>query len=93
MSRLYAGYHGYSAMADNGNRSVIWKLISFTFAMITLPIGTYFFTVNFVFKGKLFMRGLELALTLPRQRNMGGWFGSTHGERGLDCICNHGIQR
>lgn len=39
-------------MADNGNRSVIWKLMSFTFAMITLPIGTYFFTVNFVFQGK-----------------------------------------
>ena len=33
--------------------SVIWKLMSFTFAMITLPIGTYFFSVNFVFQGKL----------------------------------------
>jgi hypothetical protein len=29
--------------------------MSFTFAMITLPIGTYFFTVNFVFQGELFM--------------------------------------
>lgn len=25
--------------------------MSFTFAMITLPIGTYFFTVNYVFGG------------------------------------------
>jgi len=33
------------------DRSVIWKLMSFTFAMITLPIGTYFFTVNWVFQG------------------------------------------
>jgi hypothetical protein len=32
-------------------RSVIFKLMSFTFAMITLPIGSYFFTVNFVFNG------------------------------------------
>ena len=31
--------------------SVIWKLMSFTFAMITLPISTYFFSVNFVFGG------------------------------------------
>jgi hypothetical protein len=29
--------------------------MSFTFAMITLPIGTYFFTVNFVFQGGLYM--------------------------------------
>jgi hypothetical protein len=34
-------------------RSVIWKLMSFTFAMITLPIGTYFFSVSYVFRGKL----------------------------------------
>ncbi|KAL7778964.1 hypothetical protein CFE70_008467 [Pyrenophora teres f. teres 0-1] len=33
--------------------SVIWKLMSFTFAMVTLPIGTYFFTVNWVFRGGL----------------------------------------
>lgn len=31
--------------------SVIFKLMSFTFAMITLPIGTYFFTNAYVFKG------------------------------------------
>lgn len=32
-------------------RAVIFKLLGFTFAMITLPIGTYFMTVNTVFKG------------------------------------------
>jgi hypothetical protein len=31
---------------------VIFKLMSFTFAMITLPIGTYFFTNAYVFNGK-----------------------------------------
>ncbi|KAF2252777.1 vacuolar ATPase assembly integral membrane protein VMA21 [Trematosphaeria pertusa] len=31
--------------------SVIWKLLSFTFAMITLPIGSYFFTLKYVFNG------------------------------------------
>ena len=30
---------------------VIFKLMSFTFAMITLPIGTYFFTNAYVFNG------------------------------------------
>ncbi|OMP87516.1 Vacuolar ATPase assembly integral membrane protein VMA21, partial [Diplodia seriata] len=32
-------------------RHVIFKLLGFTFAMITLPIGTYFMTVNTIFKG------------------------------------------
>ncbi|PVI03725.1 hypothetical protein DM02DRAFT_520060 [Periconia macrospinosa] len=31
--------------------SVIWTLLSFTFAMVTLPIGTYFFTVKYIFNG------------------------------------------
>ncbi|KAF2035840.1 hypothetical protein EK21DRAFT_106677 [Setomelanomma holmii] len=42
--------------------SVIWKLMSFTFAMITLPIGTYFFTVNFVFRGNATYAGGLAAL-------------------------------
>lgn len=31
---------------------VILKLLGFTLAMIVLPIGTYFATVDFLFKGK-----------------------------------------
>lgn len=31
---------------------VIVKLLAFTFAMIVVPIGSYFVTVNTVFKGK-----------------------------------------
>ncbi|KDN67041.1 putative VMA21-like domain-containing protein [Colletotrichum sublineola] len=32
---------------------VIMKLLGFTFAMIVLPIGTYFATVDFIFRGGL----------------------------------------
>ncbi|KAF2403804.1 vacuolar ATPase assembly integral membrane protein [Trichodelitschia bisporula] len=31
--------------------NVIVKLLSFTFAMVTLPIGSYFFTLNSLFNG------------------------------------------
>jgi len=39
--------HGLTA-----DRSVIAKLLGFTFAMITLPIGSYFVSVNMLFGGK-----------------------------------------
>lgn len=39
--------------APDFSSGVIFKLMSFTFAMITLPIGTYFFTNAYVFKGAL----------------------------------------
>ena len=42
------------ASSSSFHRSVIWTLLSFTFAMFTLPIGTYFFTVKFVFAGRVF---------------------------------------
>ncbi|KAF2739317.1 hypothetical protein EJ04DRAFT_356849 [Polyplosphaeria fusca] len=42
--------------------SVIWKLLSFTFAMITLPIGTYFFTLNLVFRGNATYSGAMAAV-------------------------------
>jgi hypothetical protein len=34
--------------------SVIYKLLGFTFAMIILPIGSYFVTANTIFKGRYF---------------------------------------
>jgi hypothetical protein len=47
--------------------------MSFTFAMITLPIGTYFFTVNFVFQGKhLVMRPRELLTLCPGNATYAG---------------------
>jgi VMA21-like domain len=33
------------------SRSVIYKLLGFTLAMVVAPIGTYFMTVNMLFKG------------------------------------------
>lgn len=33
------------------NRSVIYKLLAFTVGMVVLPIGSYFLTVNTVFRG------------------------------------------
>jgi len=50
-------------------RSVIWKLLSFTFAMVTLPIGTYFFTVNYVFNGSSPIRTPTRLVTNSRQGN------------------------
>lgn len=41
------------AKKQNKNRDVILKLLAFTFAMIVVPIGSYFVTVNRVFNGKL----------------------------------------
>lgn len=33
------------------SRSVIYKLLAFTFAMVVFPISSYFLTVNTIFKG------------------------------------------
>lgn len=33
------------------SRSVIFKLLAFTFAMVVFPIGSYFLTVNTIFTG------------------------------------------
>ncbi|KAF2088217.1 vacuolar ATPase assembly integral membrane protein VMA21, partial [Saccharata proteae CBS 121410] len=41
---------------------VIAKLLGFTFAMITLPIGTYFLAVNTVLKGHTTWAGALAAI-------------------------------
>ncbi|GKT42372.1 vacuolar basic amino acid transporter 2 [Colletotrichum spaethianum] len=41
---------------------VILKLLGFTFAMIVLPIGTYFATVDFLFKGNSTFAGALAAV-------------------------------
>ena len=43
--RLWRLTHMHSA------RDVIYKLLAFTMAMISVPIGGYFLTVNTIFKG------------------------------------------
>ncbi|KAK3054263.1 vacuolar ATPase assembly integral membrane protein vma21 [Extremus antarcticus] len=42
--------------------SVIFKLLAFTAAMIVLPIGSYFATVNTVFKGNATWAGATAAI-------------------------------
>ncbi|POS71972.1 hypothetical protein DHEL01_v209635 [Diaporthe helianthi] len=41
---------------------VIVKLLAFTFAMIVVPIGSYFVTVNTVFKGNSTFAGATAAI-------------------------------
>lgn len=48
---LHFTYHHNSHELTTQQRSVIAKLLGFTFAMITLPIGSYFMTLNSVFGG------------------------------------------
>ncbi|KAK2610985.1 hypothetical protein N8I77_004369 [Diaporthe amygdali] len=43
-------------------RDVIAKLLAFTFAMIVVPIGSYFLTVNTVFKGNSTFAGATAAI-------------------------------
>lgn len=64
------------------NSSVIWKLMGFTFAMIALPIGTYFFSVNFVFNGmnqSMVRVSVVLILTVFRECNLRRRFGRLNG--------------
>ncbi|KAF2874913.1 vacuolar ATPase assembly integral membrane protein VMA21 [Massariosphaeria phaeospora] len=56
------GAPGASDISPAVPASVIWKLLTATFAMITLPIGTYFFTVNLVFNGNTSYAGGLAAL-------------------------------
>ncbi|KAF2442089.1 vacuolar ATPase assembly integral membrane protein VMA21, partial [Karstenula rhodostoma CBS 690.94] len=42
--------------------SVLWKLLSFTFAMVTLPLGTYFFVTNYVLVGNNTVAGALAAV-------------------------------
>ncbi|KAJ5594113.1 Vacuolar ATPase assembly integral membrane protein vma21 [Penicillium hispanicum] len=44
-------------------KDVIFKLLAFTAAMVILPIGMYFLTVNSVFSGNATWAGITAALT------------------------------
>ncbi|KAJ4342987.1 vacuolar ATPase assembly integral membrane protein vma21 [Didymella glomerata] len=56
------GAPGPSNISPAVPSGVIFKLMSFTFAMITLPIGTYFFTNAYVFNGNATYAGGLAAL-------------------------------
>lgn len=42
--------------------SVIFKLLGFTFAMITMPIGAYFLTLNSLYRGNSTFAGATAAI-------------------------------
>ncbi|KAK8203625.1 VMA21-like domain-containing protein [Phyllosticta capitalensis] len=46
-----------SSIAPAVPASVIMKLLGFTLAMIVLPIGSYFLTVNTIFRGNSTLAG------------------------------------
>lgn len=41
---------------------MLYKLLSFTFAMVTLPLGTYFFVTNYVLVGEY----LPIPINIPK---------------------------
>lgn len=45
-----------ASLADLVSRHVIVKLLAFTLAMIVVPIGSYFLSVNTIFKGSIHHR-------------------------------------
>lgn len=59
------------------SRDVIVKLLGFTFAMIVIPIGSYFLTVNTIFQGmemKILSHGGargNIVLTLSQATQLG----------------------
>ncbi|KAF9735766.1 Vacuolar ATPase assembly integral membrane protein vma-21 [Paraphaeosphaeria minitans] len=53
---------GPSNIAPAVPASVLFKLLSFTFAMVTLPIGTYFFITNYVLVGNNTVAGALAAV-------------------------------
>ncbi|KAL1878661.1 vacuolar ATPase assembly integral membrane protein vma21 [Diaporthe australafricana] len=51
-----------SSIAPAVPMDVIVKLLAFTFAMIVVPIGSYFVTVNTIFKGNSTFAGATAAI-------------------------------
>ncbi|KAI3400285.1 hypothetical protein diail_3666 [Diaporthe ilicicola] len=51
-----------SSIAPAVPMDVIVKLLAFTFAMIVVPIGSYFATVNTIFKGNSTFAGATAAI-------------------------------
>ena len=48
---LHECFSAHLIADTNVLRDVIVKLLAFTFAMIVVPIGSYFATVNTIFRG------------------------------------------
>jgi hypothetical protein len=72
-------------------RHVIYKLLGFTLAMVVAPIGSYFLTVDTIFRGHLPLVLSSAELTASRQLYVCRRLGRNHGECGLGRICNCGF--
>jgi len=83
MSLIHTNAHLY--------RHVIYKLLGFTLAMVVAPIGSYFLTVDTIFRGQLPFVLSSAELTPTRQLDVCRRLGGNHGECGLDRICNCGF--
>ncbi|KAI8965876.1 hypothetical protein F5Y11DRAFT_311689 [Daldinia sp. FL1419] len=57
-----AGQHQSSSTAPAVPMGVIVKLLAFTFAMVVIPIGSYFLTVNTIFRGNSTYAGALAAI-------------------------------
>ncbi|KAF2234526.1 VMA21-like domain-containing protein [Viridothelium virens] len=62
LSSAPAGSSEKSNISPAVPTSVIVKLLGFTFAMISLPIGTYFLSVNTIFGGNSTFAGASAAV-------------------------------
>lgn len=80
-------------------RSVIAKLLAFTVAMIVLPIGSYFASVNTIFGGSFAFSPLSLVPNTHdshecnRQRNIRRRPSSNHGQRRANRLRSRSLQR
>lgn len=61
---------------------VIFKLLAFTFAMVVFPIGSYFATVNTIFRGKMSIMNLCTVVftAVFRQLDLRRCYSSCHSE-------------
>ncbi|KAI2615644.1 hypothetical protein GGR54DRAFT_642121 [Hypoxylon sp. NC1633] len=57
-----SGQHQSSSTAPAVPMDVILKLLAFTFAMVVAPIGSYFLTVNTIFRGNSTYAGALAAI-------------------------------
>ena len=84
------------SLYTNKHRSVIAKLLAFTAAMIVLPIGSYFVSVNTLFRGSFIHASTSLTskrLICDRQRNVRRRISSSNGQCSPDRLRHRSFPR
>ncbi|TGJ79389.1 hypothetical protein E0Z10_g9379 [Xylaria hypoxylon] len=64
-----SGAGGQSSIAPAVPMDVIIKLLAFTLAMVVVPIGSYFLTINTIFRGK-WHNHFKMASSVPLHSNL-----------------------